>query len=735
MKEALKRELQRINGNRRLLVAAIAVPLFSLLFIATIFGDGKIEDLPAGVVDYSNTTLSQELIRSAQASPTLKISQEHIFSNESQAKEALQKMEIYGYLVIPQNFSQNLLEGNSPTVTGIYHNAMLAVGGEIKAAFVKVVGDFSTSLIASQGNLAGATPLEVESIALPTNGIFASTYNSTLNYGTFLSYPFFFVFLQIFILTFTVYVIGTDLNPQWLDSGGGNILKALAGKLAPYLSIFITQTLFADWIYFSVAQTPLQGSLTAIAINSILFTITSMALGVAIIALIPKVSIAISIASMLGALGATASGITFPLENMYPIFEAFCSLFPVRHFILGYQAIVYYDAPLAFSWHHYVFLLAATAVFICTSPLLKRAVKKGLGKPLPVMWGTSLVILGGTVGYCLLYGLLYHPNIVTEVPVAVIDNSQTPASREYLRNLDATQQIHITHHCQDLLQAKNLMQQDIVKGIITLPHNFSNKIAQGTESPFAVTQTTTSFLYYLTIQTGVASTMQGLNNSLRTATVETLPLSQQLILSQTPTVNYTDIPIYNHNGGYGSYLLPIALIIIIFQTMLMSGGILAGSRRVSPLKYIPILAGGYFLLSFFIVGLVPYIFNLPALASKWELMLFIWLLIITTAAFIGAVSPLFRDPEEVMLYVPFFSVGLIFLSGSSFPMVQIPHIWQIAHYLFPTSPGIIGYIKLNCMGGSLQHIVPQTIVLLVQLLVYGSVFIIYLRGLNKRNNL
>ena len=312
MKEALKRELKRINGNRRLLLAAVAVPLFSLLFTATIFGDGKIENLPAGIVDCSNTSLSQELVRSAQASPTLKISQEHIFSNESQAREALQKMEIYGYLVIPQNFSHNLLEGNSPTVTGIYHNAMLAIGGEIKAAFVKVVGNFSTSLIASQGNMAGATPLEVESIALPTNGIFASTYNSTLNYGTFLSYPFFFVFFQIFILTFTVYVIGTDLSPQWLESGNGNILKALAGKLTPYLCLFIAQALFADWIFFSAAHTPLQGSLAAIAISSILFTIATMALGTAIIALIPKVSIAISIASMIGALGATASGITFP---------------------------------------------------------------------------------------------------------------------------------------------------------------------------------------------------------------------------------------------------------------------------------------------------------------------------------------------------------------------------------------------------------------------------------------
>jgi ABC-type multidrug transport system permease subunit len=147
------------------------------------------------------------------------------------------------------------------------------------------------------------------------------------------------------------------------------------------------------------------------------------------------------------------------------------------------------------------------------------------------------------------------------------------------------------------------------------------------------------------------------------------------------------------------------------------------------------LAGGYFLLSLFIVGLVPELFSLPALANRWELALFMALFILTTAAFTGAVTPLFKDPEEVMLYVPFFSVGLIFLSGSSYPINGIPHFWQIVHYVFPSSPGILGYLKLNSMGGSLHHIIPQTATLLAQLLIYGSVFTLYLRKPGKRNNL
>lgn len=735
MKQALKREIQRIRNCRRHFIAAVAIPLFSLVFMTTIFGDGRIENLPVGIVDCSNTPYSQQIIRTAQASPTLTITQDHIFSNEATAKKALQDMEIYGYIVIPQDFSEHLLAGTTPTVTCVFHYSLLAVGGEIESAFAKSLGEFSSSLVTMQGDIAGAPNHKIESIILPTNGIFTSTYNTTLNYGTFLSYPFFFIFFQIFILTFTVYTIGTDLNKEWLESGKGNILHALAGKMLPYAVIFITYTLLANWLFFGTGLTPLQGNLFAITINSVLFTLSTMALGVAIISLMPKIAIAISIASMIGALGATVSGVTFPIENMYAPFRVLCSLFPVRHFVLGYQASLYNSASLAYSWHNFSFLLLSTAVFICTTPLLKNAILKGKGKPLPFMWGTALVILGGTVGYGLLYGLMYNPNIVTEVPIAVIDKSQTWQSRQYISNLNATQGVQVYAQCQNLPQAIKLVKSNKVKGVVTLPPDFTARIITGEEACFAVNETTTSFLYYLTIQKAIASTMQQMNNDLRTGTVGTLLLPQQLAIAQAPTIYNNDIVMYNSNGGYGSYLLPVALILIIFQTMLMSGGILAGVRTLSPFRFIPPLAGGYLLLSFFIVGFVPQLFNLPALANPWELGLFITLLVITTGMFIGAISPLLKDPEEIMLYAPFFSVGLIFLSGSSFPLVQIPVVWQIIHYIFPTSPGIIGYIKLNSMGGSLGNVTPEIITLLVQMLVYGGIAVICLRRINKRNNL
>jgi len=161
--------------------------------------------------------------------------------------------------------------------------------------------------------------------------------------------------------------------------------------------------------------------------------------------------------------------------------------------------------------------------------------------------------------------------------------------------------------------------------------------------------------------------------------------------------------------------------------MLMCAGILGGTRTLSPWRYTPPLAGAYFLLSLFLAGAVPYIFGLPTLADKVELFLFILLFILASGAFAGTVSMLFKDTEEVMLYVPVFSVALIFLSGTSFPMVKIPHIWQIVHYIIPTSPAITGYLKLNSMGGTLQNVVPEITILSLQLCIWGAIFTLYAR--------
>ena len=64
-------------------------------------------------------------------------------------------------------------------------------------------------------------------------------------------------------------------------------------------------------------------------------------MGLFLFSLFPAISLIISIVSMVGSLGATLSGVTFPVPNMYPLVRDASYLFPVRHFTEMMQNMLY----------------------------------------------------------------------------------------------------------------------------------------------------------------------------------------------------------------------------------------------------------------------------------------------------------------------------------------------------------------------------------------------------------
>jgi ABC-2 type transport system permease protein len=73
LQSVFHRELHRMASRRIYWVACLVLPLFSLFFMATIFGDGQMKNLPVGVVDADNTSASRDIVRMVDATPTLQI--------------------------------------------------------------------------------------------------------------------------------------------------------------------------------------------------------------------------------------------------------------------------------------------------------------------------------------------------------------------------------------------------------------------------------------------------------------------------------------------------------------------------------------------------------------------------------------------------------------------------------------------------------------------------------------
>ena len=326
-------------------------------------------------------------------------------------------------------------------------------------------------------------------------------------------------------------------------------------------------------------------------------------------------------------------------------------------------------------------------------------------------YSVLLVLMGGIFLYGLLYNYMYEPNLIRDAPVAVVDRSHSPLSREYARLLDAAPQVRVLTDEAGFPEAKELMKRGDAVGIVYIPEDFETRVGRGEESLFVMYGTTEAFLYYLAMQEAASGAMLELDGRYRPQMLVFLPRRDVQPITQTPAVTVVGTALYNHTEGYGSYLIPAVLMVIIFQTLLMVIGMTSGEERdsgsirryaaggVSLGRMARVIAG-----KTFVYGLLIAMLMIPYLLA--------------TCFFALAVSVFFTDSEAPLLMIAFFSVGLIFLSGVSYPLELMPWYWRAAHYVFPAAPGTLAFVKVNSMGASMADIRAEYVTLWVQCAVY-----------------
>ena len=354
-------------------VACLVLPLFSLIFMATIFGNGRLENLPVGVVDHDNTSASRNIIRKVAATPALSVT--HHYANESEARKDVQRKVIYGYLVIPSGFASKVGNNQVVTLCYYYHNALLGVGGELRSTFERLLKQLSVQPIALEAIGWGEDKRAVTSFLMPVTEEVFPVYNSERNYSVYLSQPFYFVFLQILLLLVTTFALGSETKwcttKEWLQTAQGNIVVAVVGKLLPYTLIFIGMGLLGNQFFLRWMQPDLSVSLWVMNGLMVLFILATQALALFLYSVFPVLALVISAVSMVGSLGATLSGVTFPVVFMDTPVYVVSFLFPIRHFVEAEQTLLYLHGSFADCWMSVVSLLLFLLPPLLLLPRLK----------------------------------------------------------------------------------------------------------------------------------------------------------------------------------------------------------------------------------------------------------------------------------------------------------------------------------------------------------------------------
>ena len=206
----------------------LIMPVAGALFLLSLMSEGAIRQVPVGIVDLDQSSMSRQLGRTLKSFPQVNVCRD--YKDFSSARAAVQRGEIMGFYLIPPELEDRALGGRQPVVSYYVNYAYIA------AASMQFKGFKTISLLANGGIAQVAlrkVGLRPEAISATLQPYVAHTYspgNPWLNYNYYLCLSFVPCFFALFVLLVTAFSLGTELKNglcrQWLKVAGDNMVLA-----------------------------------------------------------------------------------------------------------------------------------------------------------------------------------------------------------------------------------------------------------------------------------------------------------------------------------------------------------------------------------------------------------------------------------------------------------------------------------------------------------------------------
>lgn len=358
--------------------------------------------------------------------------------------------------------------------------------------------------------------------------------------------------------------------------------------------------------------------------------------------------------------------------------------------------------------------------------------------------GILIFIIFVPLCYPLLYSYVYTNEVVREVPFAVIDDNNSSSSREFIRKMDATPDAKLVAHCNSVEEARQLLKESKIYGVVHIPKTFTYDIWRGEQTTVGLYCSMSSLLYYKALLLAANNVSLDMNRDIKVEQHLHPTTREDEKISRMP-IEYDYVSLYNPQSGFAAFLIPPVLMLIIQQTLFLGIGMSMGNQREKCLaRMLPkrkwyrrpfdIVTGKaifyfmlYLLMAIYMYTAVTRWFGLPNLGDYYVFLQFIVPYILACIFMAMVLSVLvYRREDCIMLFV-FLSVPLLFISGISWPSSEIPTIWKYVSWLFPSTFGMNGYLRIMGTGASIADIRNEYIGLWCQVVVYATLACIMYR--------
>lgn len=325
------------------------------------------------------------------------------------------------------------------------------------------------------------------------------------------------------------------------------------------------------------------------------------------------------------------------------------------------------------------------------------------------------------LAYPVVYTLIYNPEIVTELPIAVVDHSRTADSRYLVQSASASPAIQIYAQCSNMSEARELFADNKVFAIMEIPADYARRLGRGEQATVPMYFEMSLLLRYRALLSAVTELQMKLTQEITGTRLETMGASALGIEGGLPITSHSSF-LGDPGQGFASFVMPGVLILILQQSMVLGICMIAGSgkerrRRNGGIDPRAVNAPAsatiwgktlcYFILYLpsvlYVVKVLPEMFSLPHSGAAADYLLFLVPFILGSAMFGQALSGLCTERESCFIVIVFTSVIFLFLSGLTWPRYAMDPFWTWLGNLVPATWGVEGFIRINSNAATLAE--------------------------------
>jgi ABC-2 type transport system permease protein len=749
-----RRECQWLFHDRVALLLIFGVPLFGFVVLTTVFSHPVIRHLGVTVVDEDRSDASRALTEYIAASPSLQIVDRS--GTLSTAVQDIRSGKAISAVYIPPNFERDLKADRRPQVVGFYNQQFLTPSGIASSG----LSDSLSAAAAAAAPAKRAAPTAA-SIGKLTGETIALV-NPQKNYAQFLLRALLPTIIHVVITLAAGYSVGSEFRRrnarEWLESAGGDPVAALVGKLTPLFGIFFLIMLAEPFFLEGVLQIPFRGDVPMMVAAGSLLIVAYLSLGALLQLLAGDLATGLGLAGLIASPAFGYAGVGFPTIGMNAFAHVWSAILPLRWYMAVLLGQAARGLPVSESAIPFAALAGLALLYISLALLRMASLKRkgwfevarpseppdvtqtprGIGGAFAAEWRR---VLGTRSAFTLLflapliYGI-YYPQpylnqILRKLPIAVVDNDLSDLSRRIVETLDASGALNVTVRTRTLVEARTAIDRGTAFAAVEIPPGAERDMLKGLTVHIPIYADATYLFMFRSTASGVATAIGTLTSELVSRGARS---DGSLVKAKLASSSPADVllqPIFNPVGGYASYVVPAAFVLILQQTLLIGAAMLTGTalakgggafagvfgRGIAHLTiYLPAVA--------LYLVVLPRIYGFSTLGHLPELFAIATVFLLATSFTGQAVGAWFTRPENATILLLATSLPQFFMAGFAWPREAIPEAALAFGRIFPADSAIDGLVRINQLGASIWEVAHDWLGLWCLALVYFALAVI-----------